>query len=168
MSSRIKFLSNLLLVRWSQAVFLTLQPRKLSIFFFLLLYLSQLHILQQQNFFLIWNNNFSNIGSNFDWLILVLYIVLFLKSLRVYSHFFLFIVFNMILKQLFVFSLEILFDNWPVTCGFYINLFWYTALVQPRGGTSPVRVVCEIPLKSCLRRDFLTTFPNLSLRIGLM
>ena len=167
MSSRIKFLSNLLLVRWSQAVFLTLQPRTLSIFF-LLLYLSQLHILQQQNFFLIWNNNFSNIGSNFDWLILVLYIVLFLKSLRVYSHFFLFIVFNMILKQLFVFSLEILFDNWPVTCGFYINLFWYTALVQPRGGTSPVRVVCEIPLKSCLRRDFLTTFPNLSLRIGLM
>ena len=34
MSSRIKFLSNLLLVRWSQAVFLILQPRTLSILLF--------------------------------------------------------------------------------------------------------------------------------------
>ena len=129
----------------------------------LLLHLLQLDIIQQQTFLLMLNDNFSSIGSNLNWQIIVLFIILFLKNFCVYSHFFFFIVFNMILKQLFLFSLHILFNflrkcslqyftcfsfkcwwfifmfsypvKWLVTSGFYINLFWYTALVQPLGGT---------------------------------
>ena len=48
-------------------------------------------ILQQQNFLLIWNNNFISIGSNFNCLIIVLFIALLLENVCVKPH-------NMILK----------------------------------------------------------------------
>ena len=53
-----------------------------------------------------------------------------------------------------------------MTSGFYNNLLWYTALVQPRGGTSLARVVCEMPLQKL--PYFVMSFADVSLPICLM